>query len=198
MRRRTWSRLLSLVGLLALTGCWDNMYPTQNFHPECADWEPNALLPVFCQTDDLAVTWHALVPLTAAERNLIDAAVESNFEPTDLRVTQVSNPVVSAQDETDIIFERGFIASGADGLTWCEDALTWQQCDQHYVRFRTGSTLNMGVVCHEFGHAVGLTHGAQASPATSNTEPALGCMRTPTAPNVTLGSHNISMINGTY
>src|SRR5436189_23739 len=73
------------------------------------------------------------------------------------------------------------------------------QRDQEYVRFRGTLQFDTELTCHETGHAVGLTHGANASPAESNTAAELGCMETPdSASRPGLGSHNQSEINSTY
>ncbi|EFL26574.1 hypothetical protein SSOG_06288 [Streptomyces himastatinicus ATCC 53653] len=57
----------------------------------------------------------------------------------------------------------------------------------------------MNTICHETGHAVGLSHGAQASPAVGQSDSRLGCMRnTRNADWRDLGSHNTATINATY
>jgi hypothetical protein len=52
------------------------------------------------------------------------------------------------------------------------------------------------LACPESGHAVGLTHGEDASPAVSNTADSLHCMRRPDAEaDRWLGQHNADQIN---
>jgi hypothetical protein len=90
------------------------------------------------------------------------------------------------------------VAFGADGRTWCDNAVDATKCDQHYVNFRSNSVVTAGLACHETGHAVGLLHGQDASPAQSNTEYWLFCMQDPVGPGVGLGAHNAAQINAVY
>jgi len=123
------------------------------------------------------------------------------FEPTVLNV-EWERPVYEGDAETDIVYEMGEIDSGADGITWCNDAKNGtDECDQHYVRFNVDGDLpSRGVICHESGHAVGLTHGDDASPPIDDLEPDLGCMQTPLfeGTDYELGTHNADLIDSTY
>ena len=104
----------------------------------------------------------------------------------------------SGSAETDIIYQANGsrIPSGAEGFTWCDNAASYFQCDQHYIAFRSSSP-DPGLAYHQTGHAVGLTHGSNASPVLSNTDTRLGCMTTPVL-NRWLGSNNAEGINATY
>lgn len=100
--------------------------------------------------------------------------------------------------ETDIVYQIGAtVPSGFDGWAWCDDAVSTTRCDQHYVRLRANSVTN-GLICHETGHAVGLTHGNHAAPNVGQTDARLGCMKTPVTANEALGSMNKANINETY
>lgn len=113
----------------------------------------------------------------------------------------VASPEYSGSAETDIIYQvstSGF-SGNTIGQTWCDDAVTATRCDQEYVRFRAATYVNRELACHETGHAVGLTHGADAYPSESNTASELGCMETPDyGNNPYIESHNVSEINATY
>ena len=104
----------------------------------------------------------------------------------------------SGSAQTDIIYQANGsrIPSGAEGFKWCDNAASYFHCDQHYIAFRSSSP-DPGLACHETGHAVGLTHGSNASPVLSNTDTRLGCMTTPVL-NRWLGSNNAEGINATY
>lgn len=107
-----------------------------------------------------------------------------------------SAPAYEGGAETDIIYQQGSVPSGFDGITWCNDAVSTLNCDQHYVRFRADS-FGRALVCHESGHAVGLTHGDDASPPIPNDDPSLACMKTVAVEDI-LGTHNVRQIDGTY
>ena len=55
-------------------------------------------------------------------------------------------------------------------------------------------------MCHEAGHAIGLTHGQNASPLLLNSDNSLNCMQTPDNEVLvaSLGTHNIQQINAAY
>jgi hypothetical protein len=82
-----------------------------------------------------------------------------------------SSPSYSGSAETDVIYQvstSGF-SGNVIGQTWCNDAVSSTRCDQEYVRFRAAGYVDRELACHETGHAVGLTHGPDATPAESNT-----------------------------
>lgn len=119
------------------------------------------------------------------------------YEATVLNPTYESAKY-SGTGETDIIYQKGNIVGEDDGTTWCDDAVTWEVCDQHYVRFQSGQTPTDGLACHETGHAVGLTHGYDASPRLSMTDPVLGCMKKPVGSSDNLTNNLKSQIKGAY
>jgi len=92
------------------------------------------------------------------------------------------------------------------GRTWCDDAVGGTDlCDQHYVRFDDDvDTIGRHTICHETGHAVGLTHGAEADPVQRSDNPSLmGCMSTAVDPGneagtESLGNQNFDMIKAIY
>ena len=120
------------------------------------------------------------------------------FEASDLSVHLEAPIVYTGISETDIVYRQALLPFGIAGRTWCDDSVTTIQCDQHYVEFGS-SNPGTKLICHESGHAVGLSHGADANPAQSNGADILGCMQFPLDQTVDgLGGHNITTINQTY
>lgn len=175
---------------------YDNMYPTSNYGPICLDGGPGD---PFCQTDNAGVTYFAESSIgTIGRGNIIDNAT-GQLDPTDLNTEYDPYPSYSGSAETDIIYQSSYdIPDDLLGLTWCNDAVNTEDCDQAYVRVLAGNPSH-ALICHETGHAVGLTHGDDASPKVDpETTTSLGCMRNPLTTDQTLGSHNVSEINATY
>lgn len=173
----------------------DSMYPTMNYHPSCVD---GTIGSTYCQTDNAAVSF-GMESMTAAQKLVFRNVMSSQFNPTDLSTVENSTIVYTGSAETDIVYQVGNLGSGLNGITWCDDAVTSYQCDQHYVRIvasRVSSSVS--TPCHESGHAVGLTHGQDAFPAVANDNTNLECMRTPGTNVATLGAHNVAQINGEY
>jgi hypothetical protein len=176
----------------------DNLYPTIN--------QGACQYISVCQTDNSSVTWFAYstgtTALSAAARSNISAILSNQFHPTDLNVSVQSPPVLSGSGETDIVYERVALPIGRLGQARCNDPNEGTYtCDQMYVQFTSdGWGANPFVACHETGHAVGLLHGANADPPTTNTDPYLGCMREPynSAYSATLGAHNVSQIDAEW
>lgn len=171
----------------------DSMYKTANLNYNCSDGGG------FCQTDNSTLRWFDEASITFTGRTNIDSTLENTFEPTDLSVSIQDPPSYSGSSETDIIYRQVTLPPGVLGQTWCEDSVSSTQCDQHYIDF-AASTPDTKTICHESGHGVGLTHGANASPSVSNGDDTLGCMQTPFSEitSATLGSHNAALINSTY
>ncbi|MFF7329070.1 hypothetical protein ACIQU5_03500 [Streptomyces sp. NPDC090306] len=122
------------------------------------------------------------------------------MSPTDIAVSYPSSASYSGSSETDIVYQQsGSSMSGTTiGITWCDDAVSSTKCDQQYVRFRYDS-VDSELACHETGHALGLTHGAQASPKVGQTNSSLGCMETPDSTHrTTYGSWQTEELNATY
>lgn len=205
--RRRWSRQVGLalalggalsvvVASLGIANHYDSMYRTGN-----SDWNCTDGLRKFCQTDNATLTVHRGSSLSSAGKENIRATLDDSYNTTALNVSYHSDPVTSGSAETDIMYRvaPSDVPSGAVGIAWCDDAvesLVPTRCDQHYVSFEYNPGINLA--CHETGHAVGLTHGAGASPAVSNSAESLRCMRTPLTTDRWLGSHNADQINATY
>ncbi len=83
------------------------------------------------------------------------------YDPTDLTAIQESTPSYTGGSETDVIFQYGYLPPEAAGMAWCDDAISSSVRDQHYAKFNTSSP-SYALACHETGHTVGLTHGADA------------------------------------
>jgi hypothetical protein len=187
----------ALAGATAIAA--DNMYKTANANWDC--WDGTMADGLFCQTDNATLTVFMQSSVSAARKTTVRNMLGNQYNPTDLNVSYPASPSYSGSAETDIIYQvstSGFSGSTI-GQTWCNDAVSSTRCDQEYVRFRGTIQFDSELTCHETGHAVGLTHGVDASPSESNTAAELGCMETPdsgTRPGV--GSHNQSEINATY
>lgn len=97
--------------------------------------------------------------------------------------------------------------SNTVGFYFCDDvAGTGAQgrCDQGYVNLRSttyGSDRKMrALACHEIGHAIGLLHPDDSSPAKSRTDTRFQCMMNAPSENYPfLGSDpNVANINSVY
>jgi len=176
---------------------YDNMYKTRNANWDCFDG--TADFGLFCQTDGRRLSWFEQRSITNQGRRSVRRVLEASFEATDLRVSRHRQPTYRGARETDIIYQEGSLPSGVLGQTWCNDRISHRRCDQHYVRFRSPSP-GRKVICHESGHAVGLTHGQDAYPRRRNGLDSLGCMQTPVGQiqSYLLGKHNKRAINRTY
>ncbi|MEU5870648.1 hypothetical protein AB0A73_03705 [Glycomyces sp. NPDC047369] len=181
----------------------DNMYPTQYLTVGCFSIS-SPTGPGFCQTDNATLTYYmdsaGSNMLEAADRSVVNNVKSNEYAPTDFSVSYDSTPAFSGSAETDIVYEESGIGvpASADGGTFCNNASSSIKCDQQYIRIRGGGSYTYGLTCHETGHAVGLTHGSDASPRRSNTDELLGCMETPTSPGEGLQANNIENINATY
>ncbi len=206
-RRSTLSVRGAVIGAIVLASPfasashYDSMFKTANYSTNCSS-VTGTTRPQnhwFCQTDNATLMWYDEVSITAGGRSNINSTLEDSFEATDLNVDFQYPPSYDGCCETDIIFRKVTLPSGTLGEAWCQDADSTTLCDQHYVDFAM-DTPETKLVCHEAGHAVGLTHGADASPAVSDGADSLGCMQRPYSevPNHLLGSHNSAQINATY
>ncbi|WP_240134409.1 hypothetical protein [Streptomyces sp. MUM 178J] len=171
----------------------DNMYPTKNTSWSCKDGN---LGDGFCKTDNKTLTVYLQGSLSSAGKKKVKNALNKQYKPTDLTVTYHKKASYSGSKETDIIYQKGSVPSGYRGFAWCNDSVGNNKCDQHYVRFAKANP-PASTACHETGHAVGLTHGQNASPKLKQNDSRLGCMVTPSSSS-SLGKHNKSMINKTY
>ncbi|MEW9552479.1 hypothetical protein [Nonomuraea sp. NPDC050783] len=181
---------------------FDNMYPTEHTSWVCRD-QKFSINAKFCQTDNSTLTvWRQDSISIKQGRQNIAAVLKTEFhEGTDLTVKFVRKPVYAGSKETDVIYQKAKDPKkelpGLQALTWCNDAVNDTRCDQHYVRFHTAWP-SKTLVCHETGHAVGLTHGSNASPRVKIDDYRLACMRYPFTAGAYLGAHNVKMINKTY
>jgi hypothetical protein len=181
----------------------DNMYPTQHLTQACFSVSGPAQ-PGFCQTDNSALTYYmdssGSNALEAVDRAVVNDVMSHQYNPTDLSVSYDSTPVFSGSAETDVVYEESSagLPSSLDGYTFCNSAASSIKCDQQYIRIRGGGSYTKGLVCHETGHAVGLTHGNVAAPQKRNNDSRLGCLQTPVDADEALGANNIENINATY
>jgi hypothetical protein len=196
-----------LLTVADTTAAWaasvDNMIPTSTYHPYCYDQTLDNIIGL-CQTDNAAISVWMQSSVSTNMRSRIRDALDNSFDATAaLSVSYASTPVYTGSAETDIIYQQGSIPySGTVGITWCNDAVdnAALKCDQTYIRFTTDTYYeHRALTCHETGHAVGLTHGADASPVVSNSASVLGCMVTPYDVDAyTLGANNVQEIDYTY
>jgi len=180
----------------------DNLVPTGNSRIYCS--QGYSLSSGICRTDNATVYWHAAdsgsYTLESNDRSALTSMLSAQYGPTHLELHYDSTPVFSGSGETDWIYQEGEVEPGYAGWTWCNDQVSTWVCDQHYVKLESGNFLNPKVTCHETGHAVGLTHGSEASPVLLGNASSLGCLRTPLT-NITtnaLGSSNATQINAAY
>ncbi|MFN8192079.1 MAG: hypothetical protein U0R78_16970 [Nocardioidaceae bacterium] len=179
------------VATLVLVAPWiahaltinDGLRPTGNYDPgDCSEGSPGAA--EVCQTDNATVTYYmdsnGTYELEAPDRQAVYTAMANVFQPTALSVSEDTSPSFSGSAETDWIFQEGFSADGFVGYTWCDDAVSGDRCDQHYIRIRGNGAYTAAEVCHEAGHGAGLVHGDSTSPdTTSNGDvTTMGCMAT--------------------
>ncbi len=200
--------LASLFLTLSVSGSHtDSMYPTQTWGlgtgQTCSDGGSSVPNGTNCQTDNSTVTYwvddFAPQDISSTGDSRIWSVMFNDFDPTDLLVVEEFTPSFSGGSETDIIFQEraSQVPASADGVTWCDDAVSSTKCDQHYVIF-DNDTPGTDLICHEAGHAVGLQHGDRSYPIKSNGDDDLGCLTTDPIEFSTLGSHNEGQINGTY
>jgi hypothetical protein len=175
----------------------DSIYPTSNASWTCTTGSLGA--GPFCKTDNSSLTYGYDSSVTPDQRTVYQSVLNNQYNPTDLSVSFDSTPVLTGSSETDIVYKTGNPGAGANGTTWCDDAVSGSQCDQHYIVVTSSRiTSTSGTPCHETGHAVGLTHGGNSSPTVSDSNSNLECMRAPSGSITTLGAHNTAQINGEY
>ena len=192
--------VILMLGTAAPAVANDNMYKTSNAGWNC--WDGTMSDGLFCQTDNRTLTaFFQDSAIGNGVRGTVQGRLALLNDNSVLSVSYPSTAEYSGGSETDIIYQvssSGFSGTTI-GQTWCNDASSSTQCDQEYIRFRAAGYVDDELACHETGHAVGLTHGADAGPSESNTATELGCMETPDYGNrPTFGSHNIDEINNTY
>lgn len=189
----------------------DTIYRTWNAQWNCFDQGDGLPGDFYCRTDNATFGVYANSSVeTAGYLNVLETV--SRFNATNLTAQYDSSPVFTGSGETDVIYRnnRGGMVEGDLGVAWCDDAETDRLCDQHYVSFWFPNP-DLDVVMRETGHAVGLTHGAQAARGydhcagpictnMTNNDTDLYCMRTPrtSPPSENLGPLNTHNINEVY
>jgi hypothetical protein len=200
-RRHVWSLALALVFLAVATwgtsraGHYDNIYPTENYQQLCTDGEPGD---GFCLTDNRSLVVNLRDNLSATGKGNIRETLNGSYDNTVLNVGYTNDPVYAGDNETDIVYihKPDAVPAGKVGRAWCNDAVTIRLCDQAYAAFEF-DTPDRALACHETGHDVGLTHGAQAAPTVPNGSSSLHCMKDPDR-DTYLGTHNVNQIDAVY
>jgi hypothetical protein len=188
----------SAVGA-ATAAVTDNIFRTANTSWYCHDASLSAAY--YCLTDNAEVSVHFQSSVDNGAKASVRAALTGSYDATHLNTAEVSTPVTSGSGETDIIYQQDStgLPSTTLGRTWCNNATDIERCDQHYIRFRAGNGVDRMTACHETGHAVGLTHGSEASPALAQTDARLACMVAEhDHENKFLGDNNADNINAVY
>lgn len=180
---------------------FDNMYQTGNTDWDCWDGERDNGL--YCRTDNATVTAFREPGMTSVGDRQIAQVGNGEYQAkTQLVFDFRSSGVYSGSGETDIIYDHHEYSGNVRGATWCNDATSDHECDQHYVEFDDKDPL-VHTICHETGHAVGLTHGREAEEADGTGigqgDSRLGCLDAyEDAGKRTLGSHNEATIDKQY
>ncbi|MDX3696602.1 hypothetical protein PV726_41365 [Streptomyces europaeiscabiei] len=202
--------LLATASVAWATPVTDNIVPVGGFGaPMCSNDPDGGDGTVDCLTDNSDVYYYmdssGEYELESEDRTVVTGTLHDEYSPTDLAIHYDSTPVFSGSGETDIVYQEGStnLDADSDGVTWCNDSgegsgtyAVWE-CDQQYVRIRGNGHYTYGLTCHETGHAVGLVHGYDASPALNNGTNSLGCMTTPVE-TFDLGASNTESINDVY
>ena len=121
-----------------------------------------------------------------------------------VKLATASTVEYTGGSETDIIYKQGTrnVPQKLVAVTWCNDAVfNWfnpsRVCDQHYVKSRS-SSMSLNTACHETGHAIGLTHPTEATPAYSANDARFGCMNNAGGFTTNLDPHQVKEIDATY
>lgn len=194
--------IVFLMACAATASASDNMYKTENTIWYCFNGTAKGA-GLYCQTDNRTVTVWRQSTVSSYKKRLIKSVLQNEYAPTDLVIKYPSHGDYHGGSETDIVYQvkNGGFSGTEIGKTWCNDAVNGElvKCDQEYIRFRPGAQFDKELICHETGHAVGLTHGNDAFPREPQDASELACMETPDSTNRPhLGSHNRSEINSTY
>lgn len=201
---------LSVIGIVTTIIGWGvaayanniyNMVGNPNYDFSCIAGSDGGGGGRVCRTDNATLTYYmdssGTYELEQVDRDKVTWVMTYQYDPTDLNVSYDRSPTFSGSAETDVIWQEGAINTATDGVTWCDDAAGGYDCDQQYIRIRGAGVYSQPLACHEGGHAVGLLHGANSFPQISNTDPVLGCMKTPVDTNE-LGSNQVNRINIVY
>ena len=182
-----------------------NMFPVAMPGPynSCDDagTTRDPLTDAFCRTDGASVSvWIDSSELDPTAVGNINFTIDNRIGGTNgMSVVRPGSPTLTGYPETDIIYRRsGTVSAGLAGWTWCNAMFDSVVCDQHYIDFRSNTTATRIAACHETGHAVGLTHGAQAYHDTTDLDPDLRCMGTPDPAYDNWGTSNAEVVEETY
>lgn len=164
-----------------------------------------------CLTDNASVGYWMESPIDRTTGNDSTAEQQINVtmadynRNTDLTTFYDSTPTFSGVGETDVIYRnkvQDFRDSNTVGYYWC-DSTSGRRCDQRYINLRyiTNTPAQMrALACHESGHAFGLLHPDDSSPAKSKTDTKFECMmNAPVAGYYGIGwEPNVANINSPY
>jgi hypothetical protein len=156
-----------------------------------------------CQTDNRTITYYSYASLDSAARGRVDAQMTYVANNTVFTTSKDGSPTLTGTSETDFVFAQDASKmpnTSTVGITLCDDPVGTLTCDQTYMYFRSTSP-DRPLICHESGHAAGLTHGEDAYPAVSNGEDILNCLQDPASQRSGYngwGPHNESWIDYTY
>ncbi len=198
--------VLFSAGFGGVALAFDMMAPTGNTTQSCGQTDVPSLSndPGVCRTDNSSWTYYmdssGEFELEAPDRTATNNGMTEWDARTDITVGYDTSPTFTGNAETDVVYQEGQVPGlpdNFDGATWCQDKVDgnpWA-CDQHYVRIRGAGIFEKWLVAHEAGHALGLTHGNQASPTQPNSK--VGIMTTGTLPTG-LGKNPTDQVDGTY
>ncbi|MGW1898985.1 hypothetical protein ACWCQB_16395 [Streptomyces hirsutus] len=193
---------ITVVAAAAVTwaAATDNLVPTNNYNMGCLTGMAGGTV---CRTDNASVTYYmdsgGSNKLEDIDKATVRTVMAQEYAPTDLTISYDSTPSWSGGAETDIYYAEATVPGSDEGLTWCNDNSPGAfKCDQQYVRIEGGGHYTPGLTCHETGHAVGLLHGANASPTLPNQSSTLGCMKKTSGFADGLGANNRENINANY
>lgn len=196
-----WFTLVVAVILVtpAAANTFDSMFKTSNTSSDCTDLgDDTPSVGRFCQTDNSSLTYYTDSSLTYTGAARVVSRMNNVYAPTNLSVTRHTTAIYTGSSETDIIFlYRDDLPGGTFGRAWCDDAVSSLKCDQHYAAF-SNTTPPTSTICHEAGHSIGLTHGAEAYPVQAQDSADLGCMKKPSTGTITLPSNITDQIDDTY
>jgi hypothetical protein len=166
-----------------------------------------------CLTDNASTGWWAEREIdwttsasdTSAETQ-INASMSRSYNGTDLNTYYDTTFTDRGSGETDVVYRSrpaDFDGANTVGYYFCDDPVSGGKCDQGYVNLRRtdwSPAYMRAVVCHETGHAVGLLHPTDATPAKSRDDARFECMmNSPVATHYGLGPDpNVANINSVY
>lgn len=182
----------------------DAMYPTSSVGPSCQDSDMFDLRHS-CRTDNAGLYYCYESTFGTAERDGVNTTMALTYDTTELH-THPEACVTEGSGETDIVYRTlTSTPNNAIAITHCDDAVSTLVCDQHYVTYRSASIGSLDsselwkLACHETGHAVGFTHGANADPVVASDSLTMKCLKIGFSNLDTwLGSNHASYVNSVY